>query len=159
MAVDRQHRDGPNHVEPPKVLSSWIKVMIAMFSGFSPLLWVAILLAFISWQPLGSEFSYYYSLIIGVILVVVVILSSVFNFVQERHVLHILSKMTIRDHNPACIVVRGGTHNFIDVSQLVIGDIVVLETGSRVPADIRIVACDDLQVDTSLLTGEVIPKR
>lgn len=159
MAVDRLHRDGPNHVEPPKRRPASAKFLMTLFSGFSPLLWIAAILAFVSWQPLGPEFTYYYSLIIGVILVVVVILSSLFNFTQERRALHILSKLPIRDESPTCIVVRSGLHRVIDVSQLVIGDIVELEAGTRVPADLRIVVCDDLQVDTSLLTGETMPRK
>jgi sodium/potassium-transporting ATPase subunit alpha len=158
-AADRLIRDGPNHIQPPKQLSTWTKLLMTIFSGFSPLLWIAAILAFISWQPLGPEFTYYYSLIIGVVLVVVIILSNLFNFVQERRVMHILSELTIRDQNPTCTVVRSGVHKTINVSQLVIGDIVILETDLRVPADLRIVTCDELKVDTSLLTGEVVPLK
>ena len=42
----------------------------------------------------------------------------------------------------------------IDASQLVIGDIILLESGNKVPADIRLISSNALQVDESLLTGE-----
>ena len=58
---------------------------------------------------------------------------------------------------PACRVVRGGTILKIDSRDLVPGDIVPLESGERVPADLRLIEESDLRVDESLLTGEVLP--
>lgn len=51
-------------------------------------------------------------------------------------------------------VLRGGEDYEIDASELVPGDIVLLESGDRVPADLRLLASRDLEVDESLLTGE-----
>lgn len=51
-------------------------------------------------------------------------------------------------------VLREGDTYEIDAEELVPGDIVLLESGDRIPADIRLLACHDLEVDESLLTGE-----
>lgn len=53
-------------------------------------------------------------------------------------------------------VVRGGTTREIDSQQVVPGDVVLLESGNRVPADIRLLSAQSLQVDESFLTGESV---
>jgi len=53
--------------------------------------------------------------------------------------------------------VRDGHEQVIDASQLVPGDLVVLESGIRAPADLRLLAVTSLTVDESLLTGESVP--
>ncbi|MFK5647192.1 cation-translocating P-type ATPase [Ornithinimicrobium sp. LYQ121] len=58
---------------------------------------------------------------------------------------------------PSCRVVRDGTTRRIDAAGLVPGDVVPLESGERVPADLRMLEVADLRVDESLLTGEVLP--
>lgn len=52
-------------------------------------------------------------------------------------------------------------YNFMcfQASALVVGDIVVLETGSRVPSDIRVISSNGMKVDKSMLTGESEPMR
>ncbi|TCK18540.1 P-type E1-E2 ATPase [Thiogranum longum] len=56
-----------------------------------------------------------------------------------------------------CRVLRDGDTYEFDASGLVPGDIVLLESGDRVPADLRLLAANDLEVDESLLTGESLP--
>ena len=53
-----------------------------------------------------------------------------------------------------CIVIRDSVEQEISSSKLVPGDVVLLETGNRVPADCRILEATNLQVDESSLTGE-----
>ena len=54
-------------------------------------------------------------------------------------------------------VVRDGDTSEIDAERLVPGDIVLFESGDRIPADIRMLSCKGLEVDESLLTGESLP--
>ena len=51
-------------------------------------------------------------------------------------------------------VLRGGDSHIVDAEELVPGDIVLLESGNRVPADMRLLNSYDMEVDESLLTGE-----
>lgn len=55
---------------------------------------------------------------------------------------------------PLATVARDGVQREIDARGLVPGDLVLLEAGGRVPADVRLVSSADLQCDESLLTGE-----
>lgn len=51
-------------------------------------------------------------------------------------------------------VIRNGTEINIPASDLVVGDLVVLTYGTKVPADVRIIETHDLKFDKSMLTGE-----
>ena len=53
-----------------------------------------------------------------------------------------------------CKVLRDGKEIEIDSSGLVVGDIVLLESGNKISADLRIIECHNLQIDESILTGE-----
>ena len=56
-----------------------------------------------------------------------------------------------------CQVLREGDTHEINAEELVPGDIVLLESGDKVPADLRLLLSRDLEVDESLLTGESLP--
>jgi Ca2+-transporting ATPase len=58
---------------------------------------------------------------------------------------------------PRARVIRDGEEHEIDSADLVPGDVVVLESGARVPADLRLTVSHALQVDESQLTGESVP--
>jgi Ca2+-transporting ATPase len=59
--------------------------------------------------------------------------------------------------SPSAFVIRGGRRQQVPGSDIVVGDIVVLVEGDRVPADARLLEISDLQADESLLTGESVP--
>jgi sodium/potassium-transporting ATPase subunit alpha len=54
-------------------------------------------------------------------------------------------------------VTRDGVTSMIPVANLVTGDIIVVQNGTRVPADVRIVNHSQIKVDNSILTGESEP--
>lgn len=54
-------------------------------------------------------------------------------------------------------VIRDGEEQDVDAEDLVVGDVVVIESGTKVPADLRLLSGDELQIDESLLTGESLP--
>jgi magnesium-transporting ATPase (P-type) len=56
-----------------------------------------------------------------------------------------------------CRVLRDGETYIVNAEELVPGDIVLLESGEKIPADMRILECRDFEVDESLLTGESLP--
>ena len=63
----------------------------------------------------------------------------------------------IRQLSPLnCDVLRGNTIVKILAENVTIGDIVLVSSGDKVPADIRILECDDLKVNNASLTGENI---
>jgi cation-transporting P-type ATPase F len=91
----------------------------------------------------------------GVILAVVIV-NAIIGFLQESKAakaLEALAKMTVTDAQ----VLRGGEIQKIPSVELVPGDIVLLQSGDKVPADLRLIRCRDLQIDESTLTGESVP--
>ncbi len=56
--------------------------------------------------------------------------------------------------NPSCNVIRSGKHLTIPSRELVVGDIILVSEGGRVPADARLIEAHNIMADESLLTGE-----
>lgn len=89
----------------------------------------------------------------GIAITVAVAIAVFFGFFQEykaERALEALRKMVVL----RSVVIRGGKDYSIDSSELVVGDIVLLEEGSRIPADMRLLEATNLAVDQSMLTGE-----
>ncbi|CAN5235002.1 HAD-IC family P-type ATPase [soil metagenome] len=78
------------------------------------------------------------------------------SFVQQRRSERSLD--ALRDlSSPQARVLRGGQERAIAARDLVVGDVVMLAEGDRVPADLRLMTCANLAIDESLLTGESAP--
>ena len=91
-----------------------------------------------------------------VIILFVVIMNAVIGLIQEgkaQRALDSLKKLT----SPHAIVIRDGRREEIAASCLVTGDIVCLEAGCQVPADMRLLEAECLKVEESALTGESLP--
>ncbi|MDR0934759.1 MAG: calcium-translocating P-type ATPase, PMCA-type [Erysipelotrichaceae bacterium] len=91
-----------------------------------------------------------------IIIMAVVILNSVIGTVQESKAeksLEALKKLS----SPLTIVKRGGVIETIKAEEVVVGDIVILEEGQTVPADLRLIETSNLKTDESSLTGESLP--
>jgi len=90
------------------------------------------------------------------IILSIVCLNALVGFLQEfkaERALEALQKLMA----PLCTVVRDGKEERIKADELVPGDILVLEEGSRIPADARILEAVQLTIDESILTGESVP--
>jgi len=87
------------------------------------------------------------------VIMAVVIVNSVVGFIQEERAskaLEALAKMT----RTSALVVRDDQVQLIDSEMVVPGDLVLLEAGDRVPADMRLIRSNELQINESALTGE-----
>lgn len=92
----------------------------------------------------------------AVIIGVVVVMNAVVGMLQEgkaRKALEALKKLA----SPKALVVRGGKRMEIPAAELVRGDLVCLEAGCQVPADLRLVSSSNLKIEESALTGEALP--
>jgi sodium/potassium-transporting ATPase subunit alpha len=96
------------------------------------------------------------NLVLGGVLIAVCILNSIIEFDQEQKSASLLE--SFKNLIPAqSLVMRNGVQVEVPASELVCGDLVVLKNGQKVPADCRLVACTELKVDNSSLTGESEP--
>ncbi|VVT45720.1 uncharacterized protein SAPINGB_P000857 [Magnusiomyces paraingens] len=146
---------GPNvQSKPPSGI--FRKIISYFFGGFGLLLMVGGILCCISWKPLGQP-PLVANLVLGVILFIVFISQAGFNFIQDFSSSKVMD--SIQNHMPAeCKVIRSSNTFEIKVRDLVPGDIVILEMGNKVPADVRIFEhSHDLSFDRSVLTGESKP--
>ena len=92
----------------------------------------------------------------GAVIVVVVLVNAIVGFVQEGKAEQALN--AIRDMiAPHALVIRDGERRSIDARDIVPGDIVKLEAGDKVPADLRLVRVRGLTADEAILTGESVP--
>lgn len=86
----------------------------------------------------------------------VVLVNALVGMLQEgkaRKALEALKKLT----SPKTIVIRDGVRKEIPAAELVVGDLVDLEAGAQIPADIRLLRSANLQVEESAITGESVP--
>ena len=91
-----------------------------------------------------------------IVIIIIVILNAVIGFVQKyraEKAMEALKKMA----SPTALVLRDGTPSRISASELVPGDVVILEAGNAVPADVRLVEAAQLKIDEAALTGESVP--
>ncbi len=141
----RRARWGPNEVSeaPP---ASTLLVFLRQFS--SPLILILVVAAGVT-IALGE-------LLDTALIVIALLLNAVIGFTQERRAasaVHALMRLVVLRSR----VVRSGHHLEIDSRDLVPGDVVVIESGARVPADLRLTTVHGLNIDESLLTGESLP--
>lgn len=86
----------------------------------------------------------------------VVIINALIGFVQEGKAEQALAAVRAMLASKATVL-RDGSRREIDALELVPGDIVLLESGARVPADLRLLKVKNLRVNEAALTGESVP--
>ncbi len=92
----------------------------------------------------------------SLVILIVVILNAVIGFIQEYRAEKAMEKLKNLVSTEA-VVKRNGEFEKIPGTELTIGDIVVLEEGDKIPADIIMIETSDLKIDESSLTGESLP--
>lgn len=96
------------------------------------------------------------NLVDAAVIVAVVILNAIIGFIQEGRAERALE--AIRGMiDPRAAVIRDGERLNIAAEDIVPGDLVLLEPGTRVPADLRLVRARNLRIDEAALTGESLP--
>ena len=141
----RRQAFGPNEVTPRRAQPAWLK-FLQQFN--QPLVYVLLAAGVV--VALLAEWVDS-SVIFGVVIV-----NAIVGFIQEskaEKAIDSLSRM-VTTH---ATVRRDGRRQRLHSKELVPGDIVILQAGDRVPADLRLLAVKALQVDESALTGESVP--
>ncbi|HET6519151.1 MAG TPA: HAD-IC family P-type ATPase, partial [Geminicoccaceae bacterium] len=144
-ARERLARYGPNRLPPPPARGP-VRRFLAQFDNL--LIYVLLGAAAVT-ALLGHWLDT--AVILGVVLV-----NAVLGFVQEGRAERALD--AIRDMlSPHATVVRDGRRVTVAAEDVVPGDLVFLQSGDRVPADLRLIRARGLQVQEAALTGESLP--
>lgn len=143
-AARRLVQYGPNRLER-RGSSPWPRQLARQFTHpLALLLWAAAALAWVAGiAPIAAA------------VVVVIVLNAAFAFVQEVQAERAVEALA-EYLPPRALVIRDGRHREIDATELVPGDVIVLEEGVRVSADARLLK-GSLELEMSALTGESAP--
>ncbi|MDD5702340.1 MAG: HAD-IC family P-type ATPase, partial [Dehalococcoidales bacterium] len=148
-ASERLKQYGPN--ELPTAKPNAFKRLLRQFNN--PMIYVLLVAAAITgFLTLRGE----HMLPDTAVILGVVILNVVLGFFQEgktESALEALRHMIVRE----CLVLRDGEQKIIPTRELVPGDIVILNSGDRIPADLRLFFTKEIAVDEAALTGESVP--
>ncbi len=136
---------GPNRLEPPKRRSGLVRFLLQFHNVLVYVLLVA-----------AAVTGFLGMLVDTAVIVGVVVINAIVGFFQEGKAERALE--AVRGMlSPDATVVRNGQRVTVPAEQLVPGDRVVLESGDKIPADLRLVDAVRLQIDEAMLTGESVP--
>jgi calcium-translocating P-type ATPase len=144
-AAQRLNATGSNRLPAIRARGFWAK-LLAQFNNL--LIYVLIASAVIS-LVLGH-------LSDALVILAVVVLNALIGYIQEGRAEKALD--TIKHIiDPHAVVLRGGRRLTVPAESIVCGDVVLLEAGDRVPADLRLLRVRNLALDEAILTGESLP--
>ena len=141
----RKEKYGPNRLEPPRRRGSLVRFLLQ----FHNVLVYVLLAAAVVTAALGM-------LVDTAVIFGVVVINAIVGFLQEgkaERALEAVAGML----SPDATVLRNGQRVTVPAEDLVPGDWVLLESGDKIPADMRIVDAVRLQIDEAMLTGESLP--
>ena len=143
-AAARLAADGPNLLPQPRRPSLLRRLVGELVHFFALMLWVAGGLAVVAGMPQ-----------LGVAIFAVILINSIFALAQEARANRAASKL--QSMLPTRVTVRrDGRRLIVDAADVVVDDLLLLESGDRVPADALLVMGNRLLMDTSMLTGESV---
>ncbi|MFO7926503.1 MAG: cation-translocating P-type ATPase [Halobacteriota archaeon] len=144
-AADRLSEYGPNRLPKSKPVTIW-QILLHQFKN--PLIYILAIAAIVSFAiGEGTDGGF-----IAAVLLINALVGGVQEWRAERSSQALQQLIRTR-----ATVIRDGETRDIDGEEVVPGDVVLLESGYRVPADIRLVSTHGLEIDESALTGESAP--
>lgn len=144
-AEQRLKKFGPNKFEEGRKTSIWRMIWDQINSI---LIWILIIAAIVS--------SFVGEITDAIIIFIVIVLNAVIGIVEESKAEKALEELK-KISTPKAIVKRDGKVSEISSEELVPGDVVILDAGRFVPADLRLIETANLQIEESALTGESVP--
>ncbi|WP_236785889.1 cation-translocating P-type ATPase [Anaerococcus ihuae] len=144
LAAKRLEENGPNKIESKKKKSLGKKIAEQIIDPMVILLIVASIVSAFTGDKIECA-----------IIIAIVIINAIMSIIQEGRAedsVEALQKMS----SPEASVIRDGKKIKVKAEELVVGDIVVIETGDIVPADMRLLESSNLKIDESSLTGESV---
>lgn len=143
-AARRLALNGPNRVEEVRARGSWA-ILLGQFADVLVLILVAAAALSAAIGDPGDAAA----------IAAILTLNAAIGFVQERRAENAILALKAMSA-PTASVLRGGAPRTVPAAELVVGDLVALEAGAIVPADLRLLETSRLSVDESALTGESV---
>lgn len=144
-AAERLKRYGPNVITPRRGTPAIVRFLLQFHAALVYILLAAAAATIVLGEYVDA------AVIFGVVLV-----NAVIGFVQESKAVRAIEALA-KSMRIEATVRRSGQRRRLSAAEIVPGDVVLLEPGDRVPADMRLVVVRDLHTDESLLTGESMP--
>jgi len=141
-ALELLAKNGPNALTKRKNISAF-EIFIRQFSNL--FIWLLFAAAAISYYADG--------LLQALVLLFIIAINVLLGFFQEYHAEKSMLDLA-RSYQANTTVIRDGKSQNIENEKIVVGDIVELSSGNKVPADLRLTEVESLAVDESALTGE-----
>lgn len=151
-AAERLRRFGHNTLGEVKPKSIWRMIFEQLADVMVIILFIAMAFSFVMYAIDGE------GLAEGIVILAVITLNAAVGVIQEKKAadaLAALKGMTA----PSARVLREGEESLVPASELVPGDIIYLEDGAIVPADVRLISDNDLRIQEASLTGESVPSE
>lgn len=143
--IQRQKQYGPNELKAKAATPAWVKFLQQFNQSLLYILMVAgAVKAFLgSWRN-------------AIVIWAVVVINALIGYIQESKAEEAIAALA-RSVVTEVTVIREGQKLRVPSRELVPGDVVLLSSGDKVPADLRLLSVRNLQVDESALTGESVP--
>ncbi len=153
-AKERLARDGKNQLAEGKKRS----LVLRFFDQLKDVMIIVLLVAALISAVIAIVRQEYTELIDSGIILLIVIVNAVIGLTQESKAEAALDALK-NMNKPIAKVIRDGVMVKIDAADIVVGDVVVLEAGDSVPADIRLLSSASLKIEEAALTGESVPSE
>ncbi len=144
-AYKRLELFGPNDLTKKKGQGPIIRFLLQFNQPLVIILLVATVVTFVLGEYVDSA-----------VIFAVVLVNAIIGFIQESKALKAIEALA-KAMTSETTVMRDGERRRLNSKSLVPGDIVILQSGDKVPADLRLIRTRELQVDESALTGESVP--
>ncbi|KAL4441171.1 hypothetical protein ABPG74_002121 [Tetrahymena malaccensis] len=145
---------GENKLSDKVRVPAWVILLKELTNGFALMLWVSAGLCFLAYGLTPDDPS---NLYLAIVLLIVIFVTAFITF-QQNAKSEALMKSFKNFLPQKCTVIRNGEPKHIDALKIVVGDIVLIKAGEKIPADIRILESSEMKVDNSPLTGESEPQ-
>ena len=150
----RLEENGPNRLASAKKKPLILRIL-AQFKDF--LVIILVIAAFVStFAELQDGFDGFVDLKDSILIVGILLVNMIISITQENRADNALQELKNMS-SPKAKVRRDGVVEKIDSDAVVVGDIVILDAGDYIPADVRIIESMNLKVDEAALTGESVP--
>jgi hypothetical protein len=144
---------GPNMLTPPARIPLWLLFLFQFLNFFMLLLIAAGIISIVAYLISPSDPT---NLYLGLLLLVVVFVTCYETFSQEAKSDELMAKFRALVPEAAAVI-RDGVTKLVPAEEIVVGDLIVLKSGDKIPADCRIIHVESMKVDQSMVTGEAEP--